>query len=101
MNPSKAKSISSEVEVVAEEIEDSKIADLELEAGECHFHEAFTIHGSNPNRSQKRRCGYTMRYMPADVRCNDHISGRNHHIYLLRGEDRTNGFNAYTAVPEF
>ena len=87
-------------EVAEQEIDDSRIVDLELAVGECHFHDAFTIHGSNLNTSQKRRCGYTMRYMPADVRCNDHDSGRNHHIYLLRGEDQTGGFNTYTPVPD-
>jgi hypothetical protein len=86
-------------EVISDDIDDSKIVDLELKVGECHFHDGFTIHGSNPNRSQKRRCGYTMRYMPADVRCDDPQMKRNHHIYLLRGEDRTGGYNLYTPVP--
>ena len=86
-------------EVVADDIDPSKIVDLELQIGECHFHDGFTIHGSNPNTSQKRRCGYTMRYMPATVRCNDPVLNPNHHIYLLRGKDRTGGSNVYTALP--
>ena len=87
-------------EVIPEDIDPSKIVDLELKIGECHFHDGFTIHGSNPNTSQKRRCGYTMRYMPANVRCNDPSLNPGHCIYLLRGEDRTDGFNTYTPVPE-
>lgn len=88
-------------EIVAADIDSSKIVDLELKVGECHFHDAFTIHGSNPNTSQKRRCGYTMRYMPASARFNGVTWKRKHHIYLLRGEDRTGGFNTYTPVPKY
>ena len=86
-------------EVVADDVEQSKIVDLELKIGECHFHDGFTIHGSNPNTSRRRRCGYTMRYMPATVRCNDPVLNSDHHIYLLRGKDRTGGSNIYTPLP--
>jgi ectoine hydroxylase-related dioxygenase (phytanoyl-CoA dioxygenase family) len=88
-------------EIISEDIDSSKIVDLDLKVGECHFHDAFTIHGSNPNTSQKRRCGYTMRYMPATVHCNDPSLKPSHRIYLLRGEDRTDGFNIYAPVPDF
>ena len=88
-------------EIVAEDLDLSKAVDLELEVGECHFHDAFTAHGSNPNTSQKRRCGYTMRYMPANVRFNGVSWNRKHHIYLVRGKDQTNGHNPYTPVPSF
>ena len=88
-------------EVVAEDMDASRIVDLELAVGECHFHDGFTIHGSAANTSQQRRCGYTMRYMPADVRCHDPSLRPDHHIYLLRGADRTSGFNTYTPVPDF
>ena len=88
-------------EVIAEDIDESQRADLELKVGECHFHEAFTLHSSSPNTSQKRRCGYTMRYMPTSCRFNGVTWKRKHHIYLLRGEDRTEGFNTYTPVPKF
>ena len=88
-------------EVVAEDMDASRIVNLELEVGECHFHDAFTIHGSAANSSQKRRCGYTMRYMPATVRCHDQMLAPAHRIYLLRGEDRSGGFNTYTPVPNF
>jgi chlorinating enzyme len=82
--------------------DESKAVDLELKVGECHFHDAWTIHGSNPNVSEKRRCGYTMRYMPADVaHTGEGFGARAHRIYLLRGQDRTGGRNVYTPVPEF
>ncbi|MBK7495444.1 MAG: phytanoyl-CoA dioxygenase family protein [Candidatus Omnitrophica bacterium] len=49
------------------EIDEAKVVDIELEAGECSFHDAWLIHGSLPNHSPRRRCGYTMRYMPSSV----------------------------------
>lgn len=82
-----------------ENVDESQAVDIELAVGECSFHDAWTVHSSAPNFSNKRRCGYTMRYMPADVVHNDR-SGR-HRIYLLRGEDRTGGRNIYTSVPPF
>ena len=88
-------------EVVEADLDISKTVDLELEVGECHFHDAWTIHNSSSNVSQKRRCGYTMRYMPANVRFHGATWRSTHKIYLLQGEDRTDGFNTYDAVPEF
>ena len=88
-------------EVVEDDLDTSKVVNLELEVGECHFHDAWTIHNSSPNVSEKRRCGYTMRYMPADVRYPGAEWRRAHYIYLLQGKDRTDGFNTYTPVPEF
>jgi hypothetical protein len=70
-------------------IDESKSVDLDLR-----------IHGSNPNHSTKRRCGYTMRYMPANVVLRREGWNESHRIYLLRGEDRTGGQNEYTPVPE-
>jgi ectoine hydroxylase-related dioxygenase (phytanoyl-CoA dioxygenase family) len=76
--------------------DESRAVDLELEVGEAHLHDAWTIHGSTPNTSDLRRCGYTMRYMPADV---VHTPAGGHQIYLVRGEDRTGGRNVYAPVP--
>jgi ectoine hydroxylase-related dioxygenase (phytanoyl-CoA dioxygenase family) len=86
--------------IPAELIDESKAVDLQLAVGECHFHDAWTIHGSNPNPSPKRRCGYTMRYMPASVVMRREGWNTRHKIYLLRGQDRTGGQNEYTPVPE-
>jgi len=52
-------------EIVAAQVDMARVVDLELCAGQCHIHHAKIVHGSNPNTSAKRRCGYTMRYMPA------------------------------------
>jgi chlorinating enzyme len=90
-------------EIKPDLIDESKAAALELEIGECHFHDAWTVHNSYANVSPKRRCGYTMRYMPAHVvfHPDDWARGHRHKIYLLRGQDRTGGRNEYAPVPDY
>lgn len=41
---------------------------MELEAGEISLHSDLLLHGSDPNDSDRRRCGLTLRYCTADVR---------------------------------
>lgn len=38
-----------------------------LKAGQMSLHSDLLLHGSLPNNSQRRRCGLTLRYCPADV----------------------------------
>jgi ectoine hydroxylase-related dioxygenase (phytanoyl-CoA dioxygenase family) len=74
--------------------------DVELEAGQMSLHDVYMIHGSNPNRSTRRRAGLAIRYMPGtslfDRRV--HVAGSNagytvdfstRPLWLLRGEDKT------------
>ncbi|MBM3262717.1 MAG: phytanoyl-CoA dioxygenase family protein [candidate division Zixibacteria bacterium] len=42
--------------------------DDELKAGEVSFHSDLLLHGSEINRSSRRRCGLTLRYCAAQVR---------------------------------
>ena len=49
-------------------IDESKAADLELKAGQASLHHGLTVHGSNPNRSNRRRCGMTVRFTTPNVR---------------------------------
>jgi non-heme Fe2+,alpha-ketoglutarate-dependent halogenase len=42
--------------------------DVQLKAGEISIHSDLLLHGSEANRSNKRRCGLTLRYCPASVR---------------------------------
>jgi non-heme Fe2+,alpha-ketoglutarate-dependent halogenase len=41
---------------------------VELAAGEISLHSDLLLHGSEANQSNRRRCGLTLRYCPADVR---------------------------------
>lgn len=38
-----------------------------LKAGQISIHSDLLVHGSDPNDSDRRRCGLTLRYSPADV----------------------------------
>ncbi len=41
---------------------------LEMRAGQISLHTDWLLHGSEPNRSHRRRCGLTMRFVSPDVR---------------------------------
>ncbi len=58
---------------------------IPLRAGQCTLHSDLLLHGSEPNRSQRRRCGLTVRYAAASVRS---WKGWNTHSIRCRGEDR-------------
>ncbi len=45
----------------------TKTVDVELKAGEFSAHDVYLWHGSNPNCSQRRRCGITIKYIPTYV----------------------------------
>jgi len=36
---------------------ETKAVDIELKAGQASFHHGLVIHGSQPNQSDRRRCG--------------------------------------------
>ena len=40
---------------------------IELKAGQISLHSDLLLHSSEPNHSNRRRCGLTMRFAPADV----------------------------------
>jgi len=58
----------------------------ELRPNEASLHDARLIHGSDPNRSNLRRCGYTMRFIPASVYLDHDQTFLRHQIYLARGQ---------------
>jgi ectoine hydroxylase-related dioxygenase (phytanoyl-CoA dioxygenase family) len=60
---------------------------IELEANQASLHDGRLIHGSEANRSARRRCGYTMRYVSTRTRF-DRERFPWHQIYLARGRDR-------------
>lgn len=69
----------------------SRAVNCVLPAGGCSFHSPYLIHGSLPNTSTKRRCGYTMRFMPPETKLlRDGPLAKwfkAHPIFLLRGRD--------------
>ncbi|MCD9020716.1 phytanoyl-CoA dioxygenase family protein [Cohnella silvisoli] len=67
-------------------IDESKAVYFELEPGECSLHDSRIIHGAPPNKSEFRRCGYTMRYFATDARVIPEVN-EGHKIWLARGID--------------
>lgn len=94
-------SINQEVPVSTDE--ERQAVDLILRSGEISIHDGALIHGSLPNRSTRRRCGLTLRYVPTAVRQiaqNSH--GRGWDPLLVRGDDHEQNFGENTRrTPRF
>jgi len=90
----------------SEVFDESTARDVLLEAGQISIHDAYLIHGSQPNHSSRRRAGVVYRYMPTTSHF-DHAYAFELHetlgvpdqsrrpLYLLRGRDRC-GLNDYS-----
>jgi ectoine hydroxylase-related dioxygenase (phytanoyl-CoA dioxygenase family) len=39
-----------------------------VKAGQASLHDGFLIHGSEPNTSSRRRCGYVIRYVSTSAK---------------------------------
>lgn len=59
---------------------------LILKAGEMSLHSDWTLHGSEPNSSDRRRCGLAMRFLSSDVRA---FNGWNEDSVICRGHDES------------
>lgn len=57
---------------------------LELKAGQISLHSDWILHGSEPNTSNRRRCGLALRYLSSDVRA---FNRWNAHSVVCRGVD--------------
>jgi ectoine hydroxylase-related dioxygenase (phytanoyl-CoA dioxygenase family) len=53
---------------IAVEVDQSKAVDILLKPGEISLHHIKLVHGSEPNRSEDRRIGFAIRYIPTYVR---------------------------------
>lgn len=98
------------ITVAADQVDPRDVVTIELARGEFVMFDAWLVHGSEANRSQRPRRGFSMRYMPATNRF--HPAGRSgaaglakewlapvigalrgrpvyrHQIYLARGNGR-------------
>jgi len=70
---------------VIEDIDESKGVDLILEPGEMSIHHGAIIHGSQPNKSNQRRIGFSLQsYIPPSIQ---QVVGRNIWTHI-RGQKR-------------
>jgi hypothetical protein len=72
-------------EIKKSQRDESRAVACVLAPNQASLHDAKLMHGSPPNHSAQRRCGYTMRYIPTHVRVRP---DDDHQIYLARGRDR-------------
>jgi non-haem Fe2+, alpha-ketoglutarate-dependent halogenase len=78
--------------VLQQEIENAErfgepVSDI-LRAGQMSLHADMLVHGSEPNKSSRRRCGFTARYSPTSVRSINPDWARQ--AILCRGVDTDN-----------
>jgi len=76
---------------VAVEVDEKQAVYMELAAGEMSLHHGLMFHGSEDNRSQTRRVGFAVRYMPTRVKALDGLPRDS--VMLVRGVDRYNHFD--------
>lgn len=80
-------------EIVKPHRDESKRVHIELQANECSLHNARIQHGSEPNTSNIRRCGWTLRFCSTSVKFNYDAFDGAHQVYLACGVDH--GGNIY------
>jgi len=90
------------IEIRESQRDDSQRVCVELQPNECSLHNARLMHGSDPNTSNIRRCGWTMRFCSSSVKFNEARFDGMHQVYLAKGRDL--GGNRYAdpkrAYPE-
>jgi len=74
---------------IAVEVDESKAVDIVLEPGQMSLHHVLLVHGSEPNRSELRRIGFAIRYMPTRVK---QLGALTDSATLVRGSDRYGHF---------
>ncbi len=74
-------------EILPHQFDARRAVTCELEPGQASLHHAKLMHGSRANTSDRRRCGYTMRYISTRCRFAHETLGAGHQLYLARGQD--------------
>jgi hypothetical protein len=74
-------------EVVPSQRDESAQVFVELQPNQCSLHDARIIHGSEPNTSPQRRCGWTLRFCSTAVKFNEFRFDGLHQVYLAQGRD--------------
>ncbi len=69
---------------------------LAMGAGSLSIHDSFILHGSDANRSRRRRAGYTVRYCSTDSARVD-VDSHPHPVFLVRGRSGPRG-ERYTSL---
>jgi len=86
-------------ELDQDQIDTSQAVPVQLQPNQFSIHSGALIHSSEVNRSNLRRCGFTMRYISTRVRFNHEGVGHKHQIFLARGQDRAGNVYADPTRP--
>jgi ectoine hydroxylase-related dioxygenase (phytanoyl-CoA dioxygenase family) len=74
--------------VVSGGVDESRAVYFELTEGQFSLHDARIIHGAEPNRSPRRRAGYTIRYFSQRLRFDpEHPRNEGHLLWHARGRN--------------
>jgi ectoine hydroxylase-related dioxygenase (phytanoyl-CoA dioxygenase family) len=80
-----------DTEIKPEEVDESRMVDVELAPNDASLHDGKLIHGSAPNTGTMARSAFTVRYFPTNVKfvpdSNEHFR-KGFQIYLARGRDK-------------
>ena len=71
-------------------VDENMATDAELAPGQMSIHHGRVFHASYPNKTEQRRIGIAIRYIPTYAR---QVSGSNMSAMLVRGEDRFGNFH--------
>ena len=74
---------------IAVEVDESESVCVALQPGQASLHHVMLFHGSAPNRSNDRRIGFAIRYIPTYVR---QVAGQKDSATLVRGKDEYANF---------
>ena len=75
---------------IAVKVDEAKAVDVVLQPGQMSLHHVLIFHGSEPNRSDIRRVGFAIRYVPTHV---SQTSGIRESALLVRGVDEFGHFD--------
>ena len=91
--------LSIDQQIPDEHVDESRAVDLVLRAGQMSVHDGQVFHASMPNKSDRRRCGLTVRFIPPHVKQTRLNSIKSKWVpVVVRGEDPYRNF-AETKAP--
>jgi non-heme Fe2+,alpha-ketoglutarate-dependent halogenase len=74
---------------IAVDVDEAKAVHVELKPGQASLHHVLLFHGSEPNRSDDRRIGLAVRYIPTHLK---QAVGQRDWATLVRGKDNYGHF---------
>jgi ectoine hydroxylase-related dioxygenase (phytanoyl-CoA dioxygenase family) len=83
----------SAVTLPSDVVDESRSVDIVLKRGDASFHDSFLVHGSEPNRSTRRRAALTIRYVPSTTVITPRDDRKQ---YVVRGSATDNGNQYFT-----